>query len=345
MNARWMNWMILAVLLAAGAAVVYPRLGPAGPKTAAGSTPATHAPRQVVAAGRVEPVSEEVRIGPEMDGKLRQVLVDEGSRVERGQVVAILENEDYRARVDMAKANLAEREAALERLLNGSRAEERREARAAIREAEAVLDHAEAERGRRQMLLERGAISRTEFGQSDRELRVAQARLEAARERFQVVDAAARADERLRHEAEIDRAKAQIREAEAMLEKTYIRSPLGGVVLRRFLQSGESVSSNGNTPILELGDTSRLWVRAEIDETDVARIHVGLAAWVRADAYGERRFTGKIVRIGQTLGRKNVRTDEPTERVDTKVLETLIELDPGQALPVGLRVDVYVPLS
>ena len=49
-----------------------------------------------------------------------------------------------------------------------------------------------------------------------------------------------------------------------------------------------------------------------------------------------------MIRIGRILGRKNVRTDEPTEHVDTKILETLVELDRGQKLPLGLRVDSYV---
>ena len=48
------------------------------------------------------------------------------------------------------------------------------------------------------------------------------------------------------------------------------------------------------------------------------------------------------MRVGQLLGKKNVRTDEPAERVDTKVLETLIELEPGRALPLGLRVDAFI---
>jgi len=49
--------------------------------------------------------------------------------------------------------------------------------------------------------------------------------------------------------------------------------------------------------------------------------------------------------VGRILGRKNVRTDEPSERVDTKILETLVELDPGQQLPLGLRVDSFVEVS
>lgn len=61
-----------------------------------------------------------------------------------------------------------------------------------------------------------------------------------------------------------------------------------------------------------------------------------------AEAYGVQRFSGHLIRVGKILGRKNVRTEEPSERVDTKILETLMELHPGQKLPVGLPVDAYV---
>jgi HlyD family secretion protein len=69
---------------------------------------------------------------------------------------------------------------------------------------------------------------------------------------------------------------------------------------------------------------------------------VGQKAYVTADAYGDQKFWGRVVRVGEQLGPKNVRTDEPTEKVDKKILETLIELDHGAQLPDGLRVDAYV---
>ena len=80
----------------------------------------------------------------------------------------------------------------------------------------------------------------------------------------------------------------------------------------------------------------------DVDESDVARLREGMPAYVKAEAYGSRQFPARVLRIGQALGRKNVRTDEPTERVDRKILETLLVLDPGQHLPVGLRVDAYL---
>lgn len=330
-------------LLAAGAAVALAVASRQQPATVATAPPARAA--FLAAAGRVEPAGEEIQIGAEMDGKLARVAVDEGDEVRRGQVVAVLQNGEYLARVDLAQATLRERQAQLERLCNGARVEEKREAEALLREAEAQSAIARTERDRRQTLLDRGAVSRSEFDLAARDVETSRARVDAARERFAVVRTQTRAEDLKRAEAEIASAEAMLAEARAMVEKTYIRAPVDGRILRRYRKTGESVSGSGDTPVVSLGDLRMLRVRVDVDETDVARLHVGQAGWVTADAYGDRRFTGKVVRIGQALGRKNVRTGEPTERVDTKILETLLELDPGQSLPIGLRVDAFLEVQ
>ncbi len=340
--------VLTGVLIAAALGAVY--LSWSEKKADAVTVPAAPATTEskstlVIAAGRVEPASEEIKIGSEMDGKLQSVPVEEGDKVRKGQVIATLMNGDFQARVALANAEIREREAELERIINGNRSQEKREADAAVKEAEAILTNAEAERSRRKRILDRGAIARTEFDSSDREYNVALARLEAVRERAALIHEGSRAEDRKRAEADLERVKARKAEAVAMLEKTYIRSPINGIVLRKKLRAGESVSGKGDTPIVTLGDISKLRIRADIDETDVARLAIGQRAYVSAAAYGDHRFTGSVVKIGEILGRKNVRTDEPTERVDTKILETLVELDSGQTLPIGLRVDTFIETS
>lgn len=337
------HWIILLALIgiAGGVSFGLRRTNSASAAAAVSELPAP-SPRLIVAAGRTEPASEEVDVGTEIDGRLRSVVVEEGQPVRAGQVIAELENADFAARVAHARAVIAERQAALDRANSGSRPMQRREGKAQIREAEAVLMNANRERERRAQLLERGAISRAEYDSAEREASVAQARLDAALERQELVEDEVRPEDRQRAAAELDRAKAQLAEAEALLAKTIIRSPMNGLVLRKHRNRGESISTEGRQPLVTLGDVSRLRVRAEIDETDVAQVSVGQAAYVTASAYGTRRFTGKVVRVGRLLGRKKVMTDAPSERVDTKILETLIELDPGQELPVGLRVDAFV---
>ena len=266
----------------------------------------------------------------------------EGDRVHKGQVLAQLENEDYLARVAEAEATLAQRRAELERTINGARSQERQAAKASLEAAKAVAENAKREVERRRMLAEHQTISRDEAERYERAYQVAQAELEHAQQEFSLVDAEAREEDRHKAEAAVVSAQAQLDEARAYLAKTYIRSPLGGVVLRKFRHAGENVSTQFDSPVVTVADDASLRVRMDVDEADVAKLYVGQAAFVTAEAYGSQKFAGQVIRVGRVLGQKNVRTDEPSERVDTKILETLVQLDAGEKLPLGLRVDAYI---
>jgi HlyD family secretion protein len=296
----------------------------------------------VIAPGRVEPATEERDVTAELRGKLAEVLVDEGDKVAEGQIVARLVDAEYVARVAQARAGVALREAELERVLNGARGQERREAQAQVREAQAQLDQAKLDLARREPLARQGHSSGEALDRARTEVSAAEARLRARQERAGLIDARARSEDIDMARAQVALAKGQLAEAEAFLDKTRVRSPIDGTVLHRFKRTGEGVSDQPPTPIVKVGDLSRLRVRVDVDETDVAKVAVGMRAYVTADAWPGRRFEGSVVRVGQRLGRKTLRTDDPTERNDTKVLETLIELDPGVILPVGLRVDAFL---
>ncbi len=299
---------------------------------------------EIVAAGpgRVEALSEEVRVSAQVGGRLQSVVVEENDRVTRGQLLATIENADFRARVSSAEATLKLREAEARKVHNGARVQERRDAEAAVREAEAVLNNANADAVRRRDLFKDAVIARAELDNAEQAFGVARARLDSARERLSLLDAGSREEDHARADADVALAHAALDEARAMLEKTIVRAPMDGIVLRRNRRAGESVSTQFDSPIVTLADRSRVRVRMDVDESDVAHLRVGQPAYVTADAFGDRRFAGTVVRIGQVLGRKNVRTDEPTERVDTKILETLIELSDGHELPLGLRVQAFI---
>jgi HlyD family secretion protein len=337
---RWKYLLIVSLTAMLLAVVLLTRFRESTAKAAPTMVPS---PDTLIAApGRVEAVSEEIRVSSELSGRLKSVSVEEGDRVRKNDVLAQIENEDYVARVAGAEALLAQRQAELVRLVNGARTQERRAAEAARQAAQAVLDNSQREAERRRNLADRNMISRDEAERYDRAYRVAQAEYERASQEFSLVDAAARDDERQRAEAAIASARAQLAEARAYLEKTYIRAPIDGVILRKFRHAGESVSTQFDSPIVTLADDSSLRVRIDVDESDVARLRVGQPAYVMAEAYGSQKFTGHIFRVGRILGKKNIRTDEPSERVDTKILETLVQLDPNQPLPLGLRVDSYI---
>jgi len=296
----------------------------------------------ICAAGKVEPVSEEVEIGSEVSGSLREVPVEDGQYLRKGQTIAVVDNADYAARVAEARATVAVRQAALDRVVNGAREQERREAEAAVTEATAVVENARTEQARKRSLFSTGDISRSDWENADREYRVAEARLGEAEAHFQFLYAPARADERERAAADLALARAQLAESEALLEKTVVRAPFNGAVLKRLRKAGETVSDKGDTPIIRFGDNSHLRVRVDVDETDVARVALGQRAYFTAQAFGQQRFWGTVTRIGQSLGKKNIDTGDPAEKTDTKVLETLVDLDGHPPLPSGLRVDSFI---
>jgi HlyD family secretion protein len=302
-------------------------------------------PEIVAGPGSVEPASEELRINAQMSGRLRDVVVEEGDRVERGQLLAVLENDDFAARVALAEAELRLREAELRRVQNGARLQERQEALAGVKEAEAVLENARVEWRRRRSGFEQGVFAKEEADRAERELGVAQARLKAAQERYDLLEEGEREEDRARAEANVELARARVAEARAVYEKTFVRAPSAGVVLRKRLKAGESYSDQQDTPVVILGDLARLRVRMDVDENDIARLRLGQRAYVTADAFPGQKFRGTVVEIGQILGPKNVRTEQPGEFVDRKILETLIELEPGAALRPGLRVDAFIVLE
>jgi multidrug resistance efflux pump len=295
----------------------------------------------VASPGRVEPRSEEIHVGAELTGKVRSLLVGERQQVAKGDVLVALENAEYGARLASARAVVAEKEAALQRVVTGARDQERLEAAAATDEARTVLENKKTEWTRRKGLYEGGVIAREEFERSEHEFFAADARHRAAVQRQALLVDPARPEDVSRARADLDMALSAVAEAESVLAKTLIRSPIAGVVLRTHVREGETVAPSPELPLVTVADMSSLRVRAEVDEADIGRVYARQRSWVTAPAYGDNRFSGNVVSIAPILGRKKLTRDDPTERIDTKVLEVLVELDAGQQLPIGLRVDTF----
>ena len=127
---------------------------------ASSATPASLGPLLVAGPGRVEPYSEDIKIGSELSGRLKSVNVEEGDSIHRGQVLAELENADYRAEVESSRANVLAKQAALRKVINGARRQERDEAWSSVNEGKAVMENSQSELHRRQELFAAGVVSR-----------------------------------------------------------------------------------------------------------------------------------------------------------------------------------------
>jgi len=296
----------------------------------------------IAAPGRVEPASEEIRIGAAVTAVLKEVTVKAGEHVKRNDVLARLDSDDLAAAVAKAAADFRLAQAQLQRIQNGALPAERAAALAAVAEAEAVEKQTASEFERQRTLGTQNVASKSAVDQAQRAYAVARERHKAALDQYALINDPARAEDVAIAEARVDAARAARDQAQAELSKTVIRSPIDGVVLRTYRHPGELMSVFLDQPILTMGDVSKLYVRAEVDEADIAKVEDGLSAYVTADAYGDQRFYGSVERVGEVLGKKNVFTDDPKERADTKVLEVLIALDMPNPLRPGLRVNAFI---
>jgi HlyD family secretion protein len=130
-------------------------------------------------------------------------------------------------------------------------------------------------------------------------------------------------------------------EAEARLERRTVRAPMAGTVLQLRFREGDFYGAEQGALAL-LADTSKLIARIDVDERDVALLAIGATASVVVPSEPTRVRSGTVLRVGQRMGRKNVRTDDPVERIDTKILEVEIELAETEGLRPGLRVTGYI---
>jgi ABC exporter DevB family membrane fusion protein len=355
---RWKTVVLVLALVGMFSVVV--RTAMAGPSTTPRPTDVAIAAREVQPTGPasdlrinrpegdwvgglgvVEPAAPESRLAPAVPGRIARILVQEGQRVEAGALLVELESATEQAALAAAQADVAVAEAELARARAGVRSED---LEALSREAEAARVRAEASAAVAQRLeaaAPGGGVTADELDRAQRQAEADRLTAETAGARRRAGVRGRPVDVRLA-EAQLEAAVARRQQAEAQLERLRIVAPVEGEILEVHYRIGEYVQPGGVEPVIVMGDTRTLRARIDVDERDVGRVVEGAQALVTVDAYPERRFEGRVIGIGRRMGRKNVRTDEPTERIDTKILEVVVDLGEVRELIVGQRVMGYL---
>src|SRR5262245_25818535 len=291
--------------------------------------------------GRIEGLSEIVKVCSGIDGTLAAVLVSEGEQVSAGQTLAIIDRPDLADELNAATATAESSRQSRIRVRRGSRRQEQEAAAAETAAAEAIRKQDETHYQRIAQLFEKAVVPADARDEAQKELDVAESRLRAASEREKLIDEGPLQEELARADADVNAAEHRVKVAHDNLEKCRVKAPISGRVLRRDMKPGEAVSVVLPQPILSLADTSRLSVRAEVDERDIGRVFPGQRVTVSADGLTQRTFTGTVAGAESIMGRKKVRTGDPAEKSDRDVLEVLADLkDEDPRLVIGLRVTV-----
>src|ERR1700733_6299295 len=295
----------------------------------------------LAAPGRIEAHSDIVNVGAAVDGVVRAIHVQEGQTVQMGDVLADLACDDMKSALQVATANRDSLTEGRLRLQRGSRPEEREAAAQKTVAARAVLDQAAAQLARMSKLYQAQEVSRLTFEEAQRDRDVAEAQFQQSQRNQEMVNAGALPEELARADADLSGAEAGIKLAEDKLGKCVVRAPISGTVLRVLLREGESFGLVAPRPLFTMADVSGRRVRAEVDENDIANVHIGQKLLVSADAYSQRTFAGVVTQLANLMGRKSVLTGDPAQKADRDILVVTADLNqPANALPIGLRVTV-----
>jgi HlyD family secretion protein len=303
-------------------------------------------PSVASANGVVEPAQSEIRVGAAVAGQIARIAVTEGQRIAAGDSIAELDRRVEAAALAAAEADVLAARAELDRVVRGTRTEDLRAARAEAEGARARATLARGVAARIERAASVGAITGDELDRAQREAESAAAAARGAEAREQAAIAGSRREDVQLARARLAGAEARRDQAAALHARMLIVAPSAGEVLQLSYSVGEyyqAMSQGGaSQPLAVLGDTTRLRVRLDVDERDIGRIVLGAKTMVRASAFPGKDYPGAVVEIGRRMGRKNVRTDDPIERNDTKILEVVVELDAKPPLVVGQRVTGYV---
>jgi HlyD family secretion protein len=324
--------MAAIVLTMAGAAGFYV-LNPANPAPAIATTPEgpkpAAAPARVMALGRIEPVSEVVRIAApaaQDGGRLAEILVREGDWVEPGAIIAILDTRPrLLAALQQSEATVILRRAGLTKLLADLESQEKT-LLAALEQQEAQRDRAKWDLDRLQQLQKSGLYRDTALIDKRLALEGSNHVLDSARltlERNRKRDASGERIDAASARADVMAAEAALARAKADLAFSEIRSPIAGRVLRRMGRLGEQISQEG---FAEIADTRIMMVRAEVFESDLKRVSVGGLATITSRAL-DAPLSGTIERVGLKVNRQTIIGEDPAAALDARVIEVMIRLD------------------
>ncbi|HWF01800.1 MAG TPA: efflux RND transporter periplasmic adaptor subunit [Caulobacteraceae bacterium] len=282
--AAWLATGGLIAAAAAGVALTHGSLAHAAKPHAAAPI---QSPYAAVAAGRADVEGGVIQVAARTAGIVREVRVDEGDRVFKGQVLARQEDDAPRLAVQTAQASLAQA-----RALSGT--------------TRVQLSAAQRELERLQSL--GGVVSRQQVDQGRDAVETAQATL-ASQTAAVAVQAAALGEARFR------------------LEETIVRAPVDGVIVRRYANPGVGASTLNVTPMFDLEPAGAHIVRAEVPESELPAMRLGQGVRISSESDQSHLFAGTVLREAAVFGARKLQSDDPSERTDERVVEVVVSAD------------------
>lgn len=266
----------------------------------------------VSASGKIQP-ERLVNISADTIGRVTDLAVEEGQRVEKGQFLLQIDPRNLSSAVNQNVASLAAARSQMEQLSVSAES-----AKAALKQAQDAFT-------RQQQLWKQGLTTKEALDNADSQLKMRQAEANAAVRQVET--------QRLRMQQE----QASLENARYNLSKVRIESPLTGIITRRNIEEGETVvvgtMNNAGTVLLTVADMSVIRAEVEVDETDIPSVQLGQSAKITIDAIPGKSFTGKVTEIGNSPIQAAGTTASTSSTTQATNFLVKVKLDPGSVIP------------
>ena len=295
-------WIVVLLLALLGAGGFFMANQANAKKIQAAKAAAATAPKSpyvAIANGKADVEGGVIQVAARTSGIVRDVLVQEGDAVAKGQVLARLEDDEPRLQAESAAADM-------------------RQAQAQIPVLEVQISTARRELARLQGLVATNFVAGQKIDQAQDAVRQAQASIEA-------------------QQAAIGASKAKLNQARYNQELTIIRAPADGRIVRRYANPGAGASTLNVSNMFDLEPKADRIVRAEISESSLPFVIIGQTVQLSPEADPTKVIPGKVLRRAAVFGARKLQSDDPTERTDERVVEVVVATD-GAPFLIGQRV-------
>jgi HlyD family secretion protein len=295
--------IVAAVLIGAGVLYAFTRGGTKIDPSKLAKVEKGDLAKSVVATGKVEPITK-VDVKSKASGIVKKLLIDAGDRVKKGQLLAQLDKEEIQAQVEQSRAALAASEANLK----SSEADYER-AKVDAEGPDVPLLKRAYERAIG--MAKEGVVSTSALEDAQKNYELALNKQNVAKAQLIVLKAKI-----AQSQAQVAQDRAHLNQLDEQLSYTDIESPIDGVVLSRNVEMGDAVSSilvlgSSATLVMTLGDTSEVYVKGKVDESDIGKVYLGQPARIKVESFKEKTFNGKVTKISPMgVEKDNVTTFE-----------------------------------
>jgi len=297
--------------------------------------------RSILASGTIE--AREVNVASRVSGQILALKADEGSRVKKGDVLALIEHDTVDIQLRQAEAGAALAGAQLDLVRKGARGEDIKQGEEALKQVDANLKVAGDDAKRMRELAAKGSVTLKQKDDAEARLIVAQAQQAQAREALRKLRQMSRPEEIRAAEARLAQAQASVDLLRKTISDCTITSPVNGVVTRRPVEAGELISPGAT--VLTVSELDNVHVMIYVTEKELGRVGLGREAEVTIDSAPGRTFKGRVTYISPEaeFTPKNVQTREDRVKL---VFGVKVEVpNPDGLLKPGMPADALLVVA